>query len=106
MSILALKYLGLSEDGIFLLQKLIRQEHPVGGMQTASSCPCGRGSGGPAGSQACRILERLIDAGDMVRLGRPTHKDVSICTHELNGKLTVWEYEGKLICEQCCTALT
>lgn len=84
-----------------LLRELIKTQHPKGGMQTASGCVCGYHAGGPCGSAACRILDKLMEAGKEVRCGRMPPRDPSVCSHEREGKLTIWEYLGKIICEQC-----
>lgn len=105
MSLMDLRYLGLSLIEVNTLRNAIREHHPKGGMQTATVCVCGSGSGGPAGRQLCRILEKLEDAGKEVRLGRTPRRDPEICDHMVDGKLKIWEYQGNVLCELCSTKL-
>lgn len=96
-----LRYLGLTLEEIKLLRDLIRAQHPKTGMSTASSCICGSGSGGPGNNGLCSILTTLSESGMNVRLGRPTHRDSSVCDHTYDGKSIAFEYDKKLYCELC-----
>lgn len=100
-----LKYLGLSSEDAQKLLELVRSRHPRGGMQTASGCVCGASSGGPASGEVCRVLEKLIEAGRTIRLGFPSPRDRSICSHEHNGKLQVFEFEEVCYCQLCGSAV-
>lgn len=102
MSLQDLRYLGLTTIEINTLRNAIREHHPKGGMQTAMACVCGSGSGGPAGLQLCRILEKLMDAGQAARLNRTPRRDPEICDHTVDGKLQIYEYPvGTIRCELC-----
>lgn len=100
-SFMDLKYLGLNDDEIVALRKAVRSKHPKGGMQTASCCACGAGSGGPAASDACRAFKQLMEAGAAVRLVTTPRRDRSVCDHTYRGSPMIWEYNGKTICEMC-----
>lgn len=101
MSMMDLRYLGLTSEEIKALRDIVRGQHGRGGMQTATVCTCGSGSGGPAGTLLCRVLEKLEDAGQAARLNRTPRRDPAICDHQVEGKLQLWEYQGKVLCELC-----
>lgn len=101
MALQSLKYLGLSSEDIIALREAVKAQHNPTGMQTAMGCVCGRGGGGPAGSAACKAFEALCYAGQQALLERPPRRDPSVCNHQFQGKLRLWEYEGKTLCEIC-----
>lgn len=105
MSVLHLKYLGLSDADVKALRDVVKAQHPKGGMQTASYCACGASSGGPAGSAACRALEVLLNAGREAKNDRPPRRDPSVCNHQLGNTVRSWVYEGKTHCELCGSVL-
>lgn len=103
MSLMHFQYLGLSLDEIKALREAVKAQHPKGGMQTAMGCICGSGGGGPAGSMACRALERLMYAGQEACMERPPRRDPRVCNHQFKGVLQLWEYQGDTLCELCGT---
>lgn len=101
MSNIDLKYLGLDDSDILQLRAWAQTVHQPIGMQTASTCACGRHCGGPAATPICRIIEKLMEAGKEVRVGRFPPRHPSVCKHERDGKVTIYEYMNMIICEQC-----
>lgn len=87
------------------LGKAVNAAHPRGGMQTASFCICGSGSGGPTGSPACRDLRRLQDFLDYLDVDVfqcPECRALILPSEKYTNRMTrkTWEEEGKL-CPNC-----
>ncbi|QDE83347.1 hypothetical protein [Myxococcus xanthus] len=58
---------GIDSEALQALRAAVRAQHPRDGVQTAKSCACGAGAGGPAWTPACHALLNLLERSERLQ---------------------------------------